>query len=150
MKAVIQRVSEASVEIEGLVTASIQHGVLVLLGIAEADAEEDITWLAEKLCHLRIFSDETGNMNRSIHETAGDVLLVSQFTLLAAVTKGKRPSFVKAAPPELAVPLYEKFISTVESILGKKINTGRFGAHMKVGLVNDGPVTILLDSKRRE
>jgi D-aminoacyl-tRNA deacylase len=149
MIAVIQRVSSASVTIDKKMKASIQNGMLILIGIEDADAEEDIKWLAAKCVNLRIFNDETGVMNRSILEEQGDIIIVSQFTLHASTRKGNRPSYIKAARPEVAIPLYERFIVEVESNLGKKVQTGEFGADMKVGLVNDGPVTIIIDTKNK-
>jgi D-aminoacyl-tRNA deacylase len=146
---VIQRVSQASVTIQSSIYSSIHLGLLVLIGIEEADMGEDIEWLAGKLCNLRIFNDESGVMNKSVMEAGGDLLIVSQFTLHASTKKGNRPSYIKAAKPATAIPLYEKFIETTEGILGKKVKTGQFGADMKIALVNDGPVTILIDSKNR-
>ena len=146
----MQRVSEASVKINGTNKASINAGLLVFLGIEEADNEEDIEWLCGKILRLRIFDDSTGVMNLSLTETGGDILLISQFTLHASTKKGNRPSYIKAAKPEIAIPLYEKFILQLEKELNKKISTGEFGADMKVTLVNDGPVTILIDSKNKE
>jgi D-tyrosyl-tRNA(Tyr) deacylase len=150
MKAVIQRVSEASVKIEGSIKGQISLGLLVLLGIEEADTAEDIEWLCGKICRLRIFGDENGVMNLSVQEIKGEVLLISQFTLHASTKKGNRPSYIKAARPEVAIPLYEAFIKQLEKELGKSIQTGEFGADMKVSLVNDGPVTIIIDSKAKE
>ena len=150
MKAVIQRVSEASVKIEGSIKGQINSGLLVLLGIEEADTVEDIEWLCGKICRLRIFGDENGVMNLSVHEIKGEVLLIRQFTLHASTKKGNRPSYIKAARPEVAIPLYEAFIKQMEKELGKFIQTGEFGADMKVSLVNDGPVTIIIDSKAKE
>ncbi|MCM5661390.1 D-aminoacyl-tRNA deacylase [Galbibacter mesophilus] len=150
MRVVIQRVSEASVTIEGEVTSSIKNGVLVLLGIEEIDDQRDIEWLCRKIGSLRIFNDDDGVMNVSLKDIDGEALVVSQFTLHASTKKGNRPSYIKAAKPEIAVPLYEAFVSQLEKELGKKIGTGTFGADMKVSLVNDGPVTILIDSKNRE
>lgn len=147
MKAVIQRVSEASVKIEGRIKGQINSGLLVLLGIEEADTTEDIEWLCGKICRLRIFGDENGVMNMSVQEINGEVLLISQFTLHASTKKGNRPSYIKAARPEVAIPLYEAFIKQLEKELGKPIQTGEFGADMKVSLVNDGPVTIIIDTK---
>jgi D-tyrosyl-tRNA(Tyr) deacylase len=149
MIAVIQRVSEASVKIETNVKASIQLGVLVLVGIEEADTDEDIEWLASKIVNLRIFNDAEGVMNVSVKDAGGEIILVSQFTLQASTKKGNRPSYIKAARPELAIPIYEKFILVVTSQLGKPVQTGEFGADMKVSLVNDGPVTIVIDTKNR-
>jgi D-tyrosyl-tRNA(Tyr) deacylase len=150
MRAVIQRVTEARVTVAGRVTGSIQKGLLALLAVEEADSAEDIEWLSGKLVRLRIFNDAAGVMNRSVQEIGGDILLVSQFTLFASTKKGNRPSYLRSARPEIAVPLYEKFIARLTQDLGKPIATGEFGAHMEVSLVNDGPVTILLDSKQRE
>ncbi len=150
MRAVIQRVSQASVTIEGNIKGQIASGLLVLLGIEEADTTEDIEWLSGKICRLRIFSDSEGVMNLSVQETGGEILLISQFTLHASTKKGNRPSYIKAARPEIAIPLYEAFIKQLEKELGKTIQTGEFGADMKVALVNDGPVTIIIDSKNRE
>ncbi|MES2372432.1 MAG: D-aminoacyl-tRNA deacylase [Bacteroidota bacterium] len=150
MRIVIQRVTEASVKVEGALTGSIGTGLLVLMGIEDADTEEDITWLSNKIVNLRIFNDENGVMNLGIKEVNGDILLVSQFTLHASTKKGNRPSYIKASKPDIAVPVYEKMISQLEIDLGKKIETGIFGADMKVQLLNDGPVTIIIDSKNRE
>jgi len=150
MRVVIQRVSKASVEINGGVKASIGRGLLVLLGIEHDDLSEDGVWLCSKISNLRIFDDAEGVMNLSLKEIAGDVLLISQFTLHALTKKGNRPSYIKAARPETAIPLYEHFIECLEKELGKKISTGEFGADMKVSLINDGPVTILIDSKNKE
>jgi D-tyrosyl-tRNA(Tyr) deacylase len=150
MKAVIQRVSQASVTINNLVVAKIQVGLLVLVGIEDADNQEDICWLASKIASLRIFSDENNIMNLSLKDIGGEILVVSQFTLHAATKKGNRPSYIKASKPEIAIPMYEKFIKQLELELGKKVQTGQFGADMKVSLVNDGPVTIIIDSKNKE
>jgi len=150
MRAVIQRVSEASVTIDNIVRSSIQNGLLVLAGIEDADSTEDIVWLSAKIVNLRIFSDENGVMNLSVKEVAGSLLLVSQFTLHAATKKGNRPSYIKASKPEIAIPLYGQLIRELEQDLGKPIATGEFGADMKVGLINDGPVTIMIDTKNRE
>jgi D-tyrosyl-tRNA(Tyr) deacylase len=150
MKAVIQRVSEASVTIEGNKVAKIQKGLLVLLGVEDASSKEDIDWLTAKIANLRIFGDKNGVMNLSIKEVAGEMIVVSQFTLHAMTKKGNRPSYIKAARPEIAIPLYESFIKQMESELGKKVQTGEFGADMKVALVNDGPVTIIIDTKNKE
>jgi len=150
MRAVIQRVNRASVTINNQVRSSIQNGLLILAGIEDADSVEDIAWLSAKIVNLRIFNDENGVMNRSVKEIDGEVIVVSQFTLHAAVRKGNRPSYIKASKPEIAVPLYELFIKQLEQHLGKQIATGEFGADMKVELVNDGPVTILIDTKNRE
>lgn len=150
MKAVIQRVIQGSVTINGKIKSSIGPGLLVLLGIEEADTSEDITWLSSKIVNLRIFNDEKLVMNLSLIDTKGELLLISQFTLHASTKKGNRPSYIKAAKPEIAVPLYEKMIERLENDLGKEIQTGVFGADMKVGLLNDGPVTIIIDTKKRE
>ena len=150
MRAVIQRVSEASVTIEGKIKSSVQKGYLILLGIEEADTNEDLEWLSKKIVALRIFSDAEGKMNLDLKEVNGDVLLISQFTLHAQTKKGNRPSYIKAARPEQAIPLYEAFIKQLQSDLGKTVFTGEFGADMKVSLVNDGPVTIIIDTKNRE
>ncbi len=150
MKVVIQRVSEASVTINTSIVAKINQGLLVLVGIEDADNQEDIDWLTSKICNLRIFSDENNVMNLSVKDINGDIILVSQFTLHASTKKGNRPSYIKASKPEIAIPLYEDFIAALEFVLGKKIQTGEFGADMKVSLVNNGPVTILIDSKNKE
>ena len=150
MKAVIQRVSQASVTIQEQVVAQIQTGLLVLIGIEEADVQEDLQWLSSKIANLRIFSDANGVMNVSVKERDGDVIVVSQFTLQASTKKGNRPSYIKAAKPEVAIPLYEAFVKQMEAELGKKIQTGIFCADMKVELLNDGPVTIVIDSKNKE
>lgn len=150
MRVVLQRVSEASVTIAGNKVAEINKGLVILLGIEEADNNEDIAWLTGKISKLRIFGDENDVMNCSIQDIDGDIIIVSQFTLHAATKKGNRPSYIKAAKPDVAIPLYEAFIIKMEQDLGKKVQTGQFGADMKVALVNDGPVTILIDSKNRE
>lgn len=149
MKAVIQRVSRASVTIGGRLKSSIGKGLLVLLGVAEDDGNEDIDWLVRKISAMRIFDDESGVMNLSVMDVGGEVLVVSQFTLMASCRKGNRPSYIKAARHEISIPMYEEFCSRISSQLGKGIGTGEFGAMMDVELVNDGPVTILLDSKDR-
>jgi len=149
MIAVVQRVTSASVEIDHAIKAKIQNGLLVLVGIEDADTQEDIDWLSVKLVNLRIFNDEAGVMNVSVRDTQGDIILVSQFTLHASTKKGNRPSYLKAAKPEIAIPIYEKFIGAVTQQLGKEVQTGEFGADMKVSLVNDGPVTILIDTKNK-
>ena len=149
MIAVIQRVTNASVEIDLDVKAKIQAGLVVLAGIEDADTDEDIEWLASKIVNLRIFNDAEGVMNVSVKDAGGEIILVSQFTLQASTKKGNRPSYIKAARPELAIPIYEKFILVVTSQLGKPAQTGEFGADMKVSLVNDGPVTIVIDTKNR-
>jgi D-tyrosyl-tRNA(Tyr) deacylase len=150
MKVVLQRVTSASVIVEDNIVGEIQKGIVVLVGIEEADSQEDIDWLVGKITQLRIFGDENGVMNLSVEEVNGDVLVVSQFTLHAATKKGNRPSYIKAARPEVAIPMYEKFVSSLETKLGKKVATGIFGADMKVALLNDGPVTIIIDSKNKE
>ena len=150
MRAVIQRVSAAKVTIEGAVKSAIGPGLLVLLAIENADTLVDIEWLSGKIVRLRVFDDETGVMNRSVQETQGEILLVSQFTLFASTRKGNRPSYSRSSKPEIAVPLYQKFIEQLTLDLGKPIHTGEFGAQMAVSLVNDGPVTILMDSKQKE
>ncbi|WP_028892406.1 D-aminoacyl-tRNA deacylase [Tenacibaculum sp. 47A_GOM-205m] len=147
MKAVIQRVSKASVTIEGVKVADIQNGLLVLLGIIDEDTQEDINWLTKKIANLRIFNDEEGIMNKSLLDINGDAIVVSQFTLHASTKKGNRPSYIKAAKPDVAIPLYENFVQQFETDLGKKVQTGEFGADMKVELLNDGPVTIIIDTK---
>lgn len=149
MIVVIQRVSEASVTIEGEVKSSIGTGLMILIGIENDDDQDDILWLSKKIVNLRIFPDEAGVMNKSLLDIDGEILLISQFTLHASTKKGNRPSYIKAARPEVAIPLYEKMIKTLELDLGKSIGTGEFGADMKVSLVNDGPVTIIMDSKNR-
>ena len=150
MRALIQRVSEASVTIDGLLKSAITSGVLILLGIEEADTQEDIAWLSGKISRLRIFADEKGVMNLSLQDVGGDALVVSQFTLHASTKKGNRPSYIKAARPETAIPLYEAFVKQLEGDLGKSVSTGEFGADMQVKLLNDGPVTIFIDSKNKE
>lgn len=150
MRVVIQRVTEASVTIDNSIRSSIGKGLLVLAGIEDADTREDIEWLAAKIVQLRIFNDAEGGMNVSLRDAGGDLLLVSQFTLHASTKKGNRPSYIKASKPPVAVPLYEQLIAALEAELGKPIGTGEFGADMKVALVNDGPVTIIIDSKNKE
>jgi D-tyrosyl-tRNA(Tyr) deacylase len=150
MRAVIQRVSQASVKIKGIKVCEIKEGLLILLGIEPSDTEKDIEWLSKKIVGLRIFNDENGVMNRSLFDENGDAIVVSQFTLHANTKKGNRPSYIKAAKPEIAIPLYENFVRQLEKELGKKVGTGEFGADMKVSLVNNGPVTILIDSKKRD
>ncbi len=150
MRIVIQRVREASVTVDDRITGSIGTGLLVLLGIEDADNDEDITWLSNKICSLRIFNDKEGIMNLGIKEVNGDILLVSQFTLYANTKKGNRPSYSKASKQDMAIPLYEKMIRQLETDMGKQVQTGIFGADMKVHLLNDGPVTIIIDSKNRE
>lgn len=150
MRAVVQRVSEASVVIDGIEKSSINSGVLILLGIEDADSAEDTAWLIGKISKCRIFDDQNGVMNISLFDSGGEALVISQFTLFASTKKGNRPSYIKAARPETAIPLYEQFIKELEQELGKAVGTGEFGADMKVRLCNDGPVTILFDSKVRE
>jgi len=150
MRIVVQRVSEAAVRVNQQITGQIEMGFLVLVGFEEADTQEDILWITGKIVNLRIFNDEQGVMNKSCIEVGGDILLVSQFTLHASTKKGNRPSYIRAAKPEMAIPLYESFISALSTAMGKPIATGIFGADMKVSLLNDGPVTILMDSKNKE
>lgn len=150
MRTIIQRVSEASVTIEGKVKSRIGWGLLVLLGIEDADTSEDIVWLTKKVLGLRIFDDEDGVMNRSVKDIDGDIIVVSQFTLHAATKKGNRPSYIKASKPDFAIPMYEQFCNSLEQQLEKSIGTGEFGADMKVRMLNDGPVTIAIDSKQKE
>ena len=150
MRVVIQRTTEASVTIEGQIVARIGQGLMILVGIEAADTSEDVDWLVGKIVQMRIFEDGEGKMNLSVKEVGGDVLVVSQFTLHAATKKGNRPSFIRAARPEVAIPLYEQFLSRLETAMGKPVPRGVFAADMKVALINDGPVTILIDSKSRE
>jgi D-tyrosyl-tRNA(Tyr) deacylase len=150
MRVVIQRVSRASVTVENKITGSINLGLVVLMGVEDGDTDEDMEWLASKIVNLRIFNDDDGVMNLSLHEIDGNILLVSQFTLHASTRKGNRPSYIRASKPPVAIPLYEKMLARLETLLGKKIESGIFGADMKVELVNDGPVTIVMDSKMRE
>ena len=150
MITVIQRVSSASVTIDDQVNGKIDEGLMVLLGIEEADTEEDIDWLSRKIVNLRIFDDEEGVMNRSLLDVNGSLLVVSQFTLHASTKKGNRPSYIKAAKPDIAIPLYEQFIAACEQLISKKVATGEFGAYMQVALVNDGPVTIVIDTKDKK
>lgn len=150
MKAVIQRVTEASVTINNEKVADIGQGLLVLVGIEDADTQEDIDWLTAKISQIRIFNDENEVMNQSVQEVKGDVIVVSQFTLHASTKKGNRPSYLKASKPAIAIPLYEAFVLSMEKSIGKKVQTGQFGADMKVSLVNDGPVTIIIDTKNKE
>lgn len=150
MRAVIQRVLEASVTINNEKVATIQKGLLVLVGIEDVDNQEDINWLTAKIANLRIFADENEVMNHSLKEVEGEIIVVSQFTLHAATKKGNRPSYIKAAKPEIAIPLYESFVRQMEIEISKKVQTGQFGADMKVALINDGPVTIIIDSKNKE
>lgn len=150
MKIVLQRVSEASVTVDGQKTADIKKGLLILVGIEDADTQEDIDWLAGKIIKMRIFGDENDVMNCSVQDIDGDIIVVSQFTLHASTKKGNRPSYIKAAKPEFAIPMYENFVKSLEKEFNKKVQTGIFGADMKVSLINDGPVTILIDSKNRD
>lgn len=150
MRVVIQRVSEASVTINGQVKSQIEAGLLILLGIEDADTQEDIDWLCRKVSNLRIFNDEAGVMNQSVVAIGGELLVVSQFTLQASTKKGNRPSYLKASKPDVAIPLYEKFVAKLAEVSGLKVGTGEFGADMKVALLNDGPVTIIIDSKVKE
>lgn len=150
MRTVIQRVTHASVTIEGQIHGAIEKGLLLLVGIEEADTEEDVKWLAQKIVNLRIFDDENGIMNRSVTDIEGEILVISQFTLMAQTKKGNRPSYIRAAKHEISVPLYESFCIEIEKGLGKPVKTGIFGADMKVELLNDGPVTIWIDSKNKE
>lgn len=150
MRAVIQRVSSASVTIGGEAKSSIGNGLLVLVAVEEADTRGDVEWLAGKIIRLRVFNDDAGLMNRSVQEFGGEVLVVSQFTLFASTRKGNRPSYIRSAKPEISIPLYEAFVKRIETELGRAVATGEFGADMKVALVNDGPVTIIIDSKLRE
>ncbi|HSI70620.1 MAG TPA: D-aminoacyl-tRNA deacylase [Gillisia sp.] len=150
MRAVIQRVTEASVTIEGEVKSAIESGILILLGIEEEDAKEDIDWLCNKIARMRIFNDDNGVMNLSLQDIGGNALVISQFTLHASTKKGNRPSYIKSAKSEVAIPLYEQFLAQMETTLGKEVGSGIFGADMKVSLLNDGPVTIIIDSKNKE
>lgn len=150
MKAVIQRVSEASVTIDAISVAGIQKGLLVLIGFEDADGNDDLEWMTSKITNLRIFDDENHVMNLSLKDVNGEMIIVSQFTLQASTKKGNRPSYLKAAKPEIAIPLYESFIKLIEAELGKKVQTGKFGADMKVALLNDGPVTIMIDTKNKD
>ena len=150
MRVVLQRVTEASVKINGSIKGSIEKGLLLLLGIESEDRQEDIDWLIQKIINLRIFEDEEGKMNLSLQNVNGEILVISQFTLFTSTKKGNRPSFIKAAKPEVAIPLYEQFLQKIKSVSTSKVDAGEFGADMKVSLCNDGPVTILIDSKNRE
>lgn len=150
MRAVIQRVIQANVAINSNIRSAIEKGLLVLVGIEDADTTEDIEWLSGKIVNLRIFDDAGGIMNLSLKDTGGDLLVVSQFTLHAATKKGNRPSYIRASKPEMAIPVYEQFVKQLETDLGKTIHTGEFGADMKVSLINDGPVTIVIDTKNKE
>lgn len=150
MRAVVQRVTEASVAIDGNISGSISNGLLILLGIEDADTDEDVRWLSQKIVQLRVFDDAEGVMNLSVKDVTGEILLVSQFTLHASTKKGNRPSYLKASKPDFAIPMYRKMISQLQNDLGKTIATGEFGADMKVRLLNNGPVTIIIDSKAKE
>ena len=150
MRTVIQRVSHASVTINGMVKSAIEKGLLVLVGIEDADTEEDIQWLGKKIVGLRVFDDEQGVMNKNIQDAGGDILVISQFTLFASTKKGNRPSYIRAAKPDISIPLYEQFCNELSIALGKPVGTGEFGADMKVELLNDGPVTICMDTKNKE
>ena len=150
MRAVIQRVTRASVTVEEKIVSEINNGLLILLGVENKDFKEDIEWLSHKIINLRIFNDKDGIMNKSILNVGGDIIVVSQFTLHATIKKGNRPSYIKAARPEIAIPLYKQFIKQLETDLNKKVGSGIFGAHMKVDLLNDGPITILIDTKNKE
>jgi D-tyrosyl-tRNA(Tyr) deacylase len=150
MRVVVQRVTSASVSIGGKIKDSVERGLLILLGVEDADGDEDIDWLVRKISQLRIFNDDSGVMNRSLEETGGGVLVVSQFTLMASLKKGNRPSYIRASGPVKAIPLYEKFIRELSSRLGKPVGSGEFGADMQVSLVNDGPVTIIMDTKNKD
>src|SRR5690554_3519865 len=150
MRVVVQKVTEAAVRVDQKEVSSIGKGLLILLGIEDADTDEDIDWLVKKIVQLRIFNDENGVMNLSVQDTGGDVLIVSQFTLHGNTKKGNRPSYIRASKPDFAIPMYEKFVKQLETDLGKPVQTGEFGADMKVALINDGPVTIMIDSKNKE
>jgi len=150
MRAVLQRVTEASCKVEGKITGEIKLGFLVLLGIEEADTDDDLNWLANKITGMRVFGDENGLMNKALADVDGEILLISQFTLFAQTKKGNRPSFIKAARPDKAIPMYEQMIKALETLTGKKIATGIFGADMKISLVNDGPVTVIMDTKDKD
>ncbi|WP_196890904.1 D-aminoacyl-tRNA deacylase [Aureivirga marina] len=150
MRVVLQRASEASVKVDGEIIGEIKQGIVVLLGIEEADKEEDIDWLIKKIINLRIFNDENGVMNLSLQQINGEVLVISQFTLHASTKKGNRPSYIKAAKPDISIPLYEKFVEKLRIQIPQKVETGKFGADMKVSLINDGPVTICMDTKNKE
>lgn len=150
MRVVLQRVSKASVSIEDKIVAEIGKGLLILVGIEDDDTQEDIDWLSAKITQLRIFDDENGVMNLSVKDVEGEILIVSQFTLHASTKKGNRPSYIRASKPDFAIPMYEKFIKAIETTLGRKVGTGRFGAMMDVALINDGPVTIIIDSKQKD
>jgi len=150
MRVVVQRVTQANVVIDGIIKGAIQHGLLVLVAVEDSDTAQDIEWLSGKIVRLRIFNDDAGLMNRSVQEVGGEILVISQFTLFASTKKGNRPSFSRSARPEIAIPLYEQFVRKISADLGKPVQTGEFGADMKVNLTNDGPVTIVIDSKNPE
>jgi len=150
MRAVLQRVTQASCKVDDQITGAIESGFLVLLGIEDADTLEDLDWLAQKIIGMRVFGDENGMMNKALADVGGDILLISQFTLFAATKKGNRPGFTRAARPDVAIPLYEKMIEKLSGLLGKQVKTGVFGADMKIALLNDGPVTIMIDTKNKE
>ena len=150
MRVIIQRVSQASVEINNIIKSKIDNGLLILAGFEETDNEEDIIWMANKISQLRVFNDKNKIMNLSVSEVGGDILVISQFTLYAKTKKGNRPSYIKSAPPDIAIPLYDNFISVLKNIIGKEIKTGEFGAMMNVSLINSGPVTIFIDTKNKE
>jgi len=150
MRAIIQRVSSASCSIEGKISGEIGQGFMILLGIEESDSDEDLTWLAQKISNMRVFSDENGLMNKALADVQGNILLVSQFTLFASTKKGNRPGFTRSAKPDIAIPMYEKMVRDLGQLTGKRIQTGVFGADMQISLVNDGPVTIIMDTKSRE
>lgn len=150
MRVVLQRVSKASVTVEDKIVSEIGRGILILVGIEDDDKQEDIEWLTAKITQLRIFDDENGVMNLSVKDVEGEILIVSQFTLHASTKKGNRPSYIRASKPDFAIPMYEKFIQKTEALLGKKVGTGKFGAMMEISLVNDGPVTIIIDTKQKE
>jgi len=150
MRAIIQRVTEASCRVDGVITGQVEQGFLVLLGIEDADEQEDLDWLAQKIAGIRIFSDENGLMNKSLADVEGNILLISQFTLFAATKRGNRPGFTRAARPDKAIPLYEQMVRKLSELIGKEVQTGVFGADMKISLLNDGPVTISIDTKNKE
>ena len=150
MRAVLQRVTQASCTVDGTITGEIKTGFLVLLGIEDADTADDLDWLAQKIVNMRVFGDENGLMNKALADVNGDILLISQFTLFASTKKGNRPGFTRAARPDTAIPLYEKIIEKLSTLMGSKVQTGVFGADMKIALVNDGPTTILIDTKNKE
>ncbi|KQN33936.1 D-tyrosyl-tRNA(Tyr) deacylase [Pedobacter sp. Leaf41] len=150
MRAVLQRVTQASCTVDGTITGEIKTGFLVLLGIEDADTTDDLDWLAQKIVNMRVFGDENGLMNKALSDVNGDILLISQFTLFASTKKGNRPGFTRAARPDTAIPLYEKMIEKLSTLMGRKVQTGIFGADMKIALVNDGPTTILIDTKNKE